>query len=366
MYSNRRKREQENLPVLLEMVSYTDPDNISTTEVAKKFGITQQRAAALLRGLLNGTNSWVRVASAYGLPESRRPRWVGAGTTASVPPPIPHTPTPTSTTTVGVGQVAERSLARTLARKLDAPPDLNDLPHTNYQPQPVTSTRRLITIDDEPAVMIDWSDGRHTIEHLSDEEICDYRRSAIIRSINEKNSHDILEDLKKREELDAKERELHRRKYGPWTPKEEAEKKAEEQRQQEQLEQVKVGERNFMILTMMSMNSTPTVNKGMSKQEIDELIEILKSSCKQDTPPGPTAVEWAQAIVESVKSNIQSLLPSPDIIKKAIEEVEGSKVKEQQDRKEAIILLRETRDELQAKKRKRQHRLFPLLYPDDD
>ena len=93
--TNRRVREQANLPILRELISYPNPDTILCNKVAKRHGVTQQKVAALIKGLRDGPNSWTRVASAYGLPESMRPPWVGTGTTPTVPRPIPHnTPTP--------------------------------------------------------------------------------------------------------------------------------------------------------------------------------------------------------------------------------------------------------------------------------
>jgi len=75
---SRREREEENLPILAEIVQYDDPAQIPSSILAKKFGVSQPRIAALIRAAHN-PNTWRRLKEAYGYTEAKRRSWVGQG-----------------------------------------------------------------------------------------------------------------------------------------------------------------------------------------------------------------------------------------------------------------------------------------------
>ena len=107
---SRRLRALENLPVSLELVQYPDVEKIPIAEIAEKHGMSTPRVVSLIGALIRSPEAWTRLADQYGLTDEQRPRWVGAGSTAStLPPPLHHTPVSYMLET---GQVDARSHVR--------------------------------------------------------------------------------------------------------------------------------------------------------------------------------------------------------------------------------------------------------------
>lgn len=76
---SRKEREAENLPILAEIVQYDNPAQIPSSILAKRFGVSQPRIAALIRAAHNSPNTWGRLKEAYGYTEANRKSWVGQG-----------------------------------------------------------------------------------------------------------------------------------------------------------------------------------------------------------------------------------------------------------------------------------------------
>lgn len=190
-------------------------------------------------------------------------------------------------------------------------------------------TRRIILIDDKPAALIEYSDGRQEFEQLTNEELGNYVRNQRMLDILEEDHRSILENIQRQKDLDDKERELHRLEYGPWTPEELEQKAKAKAKLDEQQDQIETTKNEFLCLWLWNQNSTQNAHVDENNKQFHEFMDTMKSITKElPRPTGPSDLEMTAAAIKVVASLNKPVTPPFEALNEVAKENEKNRKRE--------------------------------------
>ena len=352
MNKSRRLLAQENLPISRELVRYKRLESIPIAHIADRFSVSTPRVVALVGALMRSLETWQRLADHYGLTDTDRPAWVGAGSSATSS--VTEHPTPTGTP----GSYTEgRENARSSARTLASPAGMAGNPaQVESPPNPVFAVSwDILEIAGIPNWEIKWSDGGVTWKPLTPDEI----RMNLGDQISPEHQAKIEADLQQMRKEDRKKREA------------EEERKAREKKQREEkqaeLNQATNNVIDFRLKQMLYQGLADTKAEHdkvkRAKQDVEDMRKESESRAQEPPPSGPSeVVKLAEAVVEVAASLPKPWTPSPEQVKQVIEIQKETKALEKEN---MLELFRLAAEPIKARKR-RTNELFEAFYENLD